>query len=312
MDVYYIIPCYKSEHTLQAIIAEIATTMQATRNTYEVVLVNDCSPDNTWAVINELCAVYPNITGINFAKNAGQHAALMAGFRVACGEVVVCLDDDGQTPPSEAPKLLAAIQNGADAAYACYPAKKHSAFRNWGSRINDLMTRWLLSKPKDLFVSSYFAVRRFVVEEIKRYDNPYPYIIGLVLRATSNIVNVDIQHKVRLQGASGYTLGKLFSLWLNGFTSFSVKPLRAASLLGAFVSIIGLVAAIVVIINKLLHPEVPMGWSSTICVLLFVGGMLMLMLGLVGEYVGRLYISANKSPQYVVRETIGGKPEAKK
>lgn len=301
----FVIPCYRSELTLQKVVEELKETMkQQTEYTYEVVLVNDCSPDNTMQVIAQLCAENKNITGIDFARNFGQHSALMAGIREAKGDIIVCLDDDGQTPACECPKLLKGLKEGADVVYARYASKKHSAFRNFGSRLNDEMTRIMLDKPKDLTVSSYFAMKRYIADEMIRYENSYPYVIGLVLRSTKNIVNVDVEHKSREIGESGYTLGKLLGLWMNGFTSFSVKPLRIATCVGVFASIVGFVYGIVVIAQKFLLPDRVLGFSSLMAVLVFFGGMIMIMLGLIGEYVGRIYICMNHSPQYVIKKIV--------
>lgn len=303
--VSFVIPCYRSAHTLPHVIAEIKDTMK-TLDTYEyeVVLVNDCSPDNTFEVIRGICAENSNIKGINLAKNFGQHAALMAGMRHTDGDFVVCLDDDGQTPAEEAGKLLEKLEEGFDAVYAKYTDKKHSLFRNLGSKLNEVMTRWMLGKPKELYISSYFGVRRFVVEDMIRYENSYPYVIGLVLRATKSITNVVVKHREREEGSSGYTLKKLLGLWFNGFTAFSVKPLRIATVLGAFCALAGFVYGTYTIINKLINPEVLLGFSSQMAAIVFFGGMTMLMLGLIGEYIGRVYISMNNSPQYVIRERI--------
>lgn len=299
----YVIPCYRSEKTLGNVISEIKETMEKlSQYTYEVILVNDSSPDNTWNTIQGICSENENMIGINLSKNFGQHAALMAGMRESTGDYVVCLDDDGQTPANEVGKLLEALENGHDAVYAKYGNKKHSAFRNLGSRVNDMMTRVMLGKPKELFVSSYFGVKRFVVEDMLRYQNSYPYVIGLVLRATKNIVNVEVNHREREEGRSGYTLKKLLGLWFNGFTAFSVTPLRIATVIGVFCAIVGFAYGIYVFVRRLLNPDMVMGFSSIMCVILFVGGMLMIMLGLVGEYIGRIYISLNNSPQYVIRE----------
>ena len=279
--------------------------------TYEVVLVNDCSPDDTFETIRELCRENANITGINLAKNFGQHSALMAGFHQIKGDIVVCLDDDGQTPAGEVGKLLEGIEKGADVVYAKYAHKHHSGFRNWGSHVNELMTRVMLGKPKDLYVSSYFAARRVVVDEMIKYEYPYPYVIGLVLRTTKNIVNVEVNHRDRLEGTSGYTLGKLLNLWFNGFTAFSVKPLRIATVTGAGCALLGFAYGIYTIIKKIFinPPGLVTGFSALMSVLVFMGGMLMLMLGLVGEYMGRMYISMNRSPQYVVREIVNCETE---
>ncbi|MDE7445504.1 MAG: glycosyltransferase family 2 protein [Lachnospiraceae bacterium] len=306
--VSFVIPCYRSEATLPGVVKEIRETMEKLDDyAYEVVLVNDCSPDNTFECIRKLCQENDDIIGIDLAKNFGQHSALMAGFHSIKGDIIVCLDDDGQTPASEVGKLLLGIEEGADVVYAKYNHKHHSGFRNWGSRVNELMTRVMLGKPKHLYLSSYFAARRFVVDEMIRYEYAYPYVIGLVLRTTKNIINVEVEHRDRQAGTSGYTLGKLLSLWFNGFTAFSVKPLRIATVSGAVCAFIGFLYGIYTIIKKIFFnpPGLVTGFSALMSVLVFIGGMLMLMMGLVGEYMGRMYISMNNSPQFVIREMTG-------
>lgn len=304
----FVIPCYRSSKTLPGVIEEINDVFKIhPAFDYEVILVNDCSPDDTFQVITELCNKQNNITGINLAKNFGQHAALMAGFHYMTGDILVCLDDDGQTPTDEVFTLIEALETGADVVYAKYEHKMHSGFRNWGSHINELMTRVMLGKPKGLYVSSYFAAKKFVVDEMLRYEYAYPYVIGLVLRTTKNIVNVNVKHRERELGESGYTLGKLLNLWMNGFTAFSVKPLRIATGVGCGCAAIGFLYGIYTIIKKILFnpPGLTLGFSALMSVLVFMGGMLMLMLGLVGEYIGRMYISINQSPQFVIREIVG-------
>lgn len=305
----FVIPCYRSEQTIEGVVEEINSVCQGIMEGYdhEIILVNDCSPDNTISVIKSLCDKYSFITGIDFARNFGQHSALMAGLRESKGDIVICLDDDGQTPPSECVKLIKALEDGADVAYARYSHKKHSLFRNFGSYVNEEMARFMLDKPKELYVSSYFATKRFVVDDMIRYENSYPYVIGLVLRSTRNIVNVDVDHRSREVGNSGYTLKKLLGLWMNGFTSFSVKPLRIATVMGCIASMLGFIYGIIVIIQKIILPDRVLGFSSLMSVLVFFGGMIMIMLGLIGEYVGRIYISMNASPQYVIRERYNGK-----
>ncbi|MBQ7955102.1 MAG: glycosyltransferase family 2 protein [Lachnospiraceae bacterium] len=301
----FVIPCYRSEKTIGHVVKEIEDTMTGSEKyTFEVILVNDCSPDGTFGVIRRLCEEKTFVKGISFARNFGQHAALMAGLRHAKGEYVVCLDDDGQTPANEVGKLLDKLEEGYDAVYATYEHKQHSAFRNLGSKVNDWMTRVMLGKPKELYVSSYFVVRRFVVDDMIRYENSYPYVIGLVLRATKNVINVPVNHREREEGRSGYTLKKLLSLWFNGFTAFSVLPLRLATSMGVCCAGIGFVYGIYTVIKKFVNPDVPLGFSSMMAAVVFFGGMIMVMLGLVGEYIGRIYISMNNSPQYVIRERI--------
>ena len=301
----FVIPCYRSEKTIKSVVGEIKETMlKLSQYAYEIILVNDSSPDSTFAAIREICEENDNVTGVDMAKNFGQHSALMAGFGFVSGDVIVCLDDDGQTPADEVGKLIEKVEEGFDVVYARYDDKKHSKFRNFGSNVNKRMTEQLLGKPKNLYVSSYFAAKRFVVEELLRYKNAYPYVIGLVLRTTNKICNVDVKHREREIGTSGYSLKKLTSLWINGFTSFSVKPLRFSTFCGLMVAIAGFIYAIWTIINKFINPDVPVGWSSTISIILIIGGMILLMLGMVGEYIGRIYICINNSPQYVIREVV--------
>ena len=310
----FVIPCYRSEKTLKSVVDEIKETMQKlNKYDYEIILVNDGSPDNTWDTVKDLALNDKDkkITGINFAKNFGQHAALMAGLGDTKGEYVVCLDDDGQTPANEVDKLLNALEDGADAVYARYSHKKHNIFRNFGTLMNEWMAGVMLGKPKDLYVSSYFAVKRFIVDEMIKYESSYPYVIGLVLRSTKNIVNVDVNHRSREVGTSGYTFAKLMALWINGFTAFSIKPLRIATFSGTVFAILGFIYGIYTIIKKFVNPDVPMGFSALMSAMIFMGGMIMLMLGMIGEYVGRVYISQNKNPQYVIREKVGDERDAK-
>ena len=303
----FVIPCYRSEATIAGVVSEIIETMNTMpKYTFEIILVNDSSPDDTIGSIRSLCTQYPFITGIDLAKNFGQHAALMAGMRAADGDVVVCLDDDGQTPANEVGKLLEKLEEGYDVCYASYGKKQHSGFRNFGSKVNELMTRIMLGKPKELYISSYFAVKRFIVDDMLRYEQPYSYVIGLVLRATKNITNVEVNHRAREVGSSGYTLRKLFALWFNGFTAFSIKPLRIATFIGCVCACSGFLYGIYTIIKKLVLVDVQAGFSALMSVLVFIGGMIMLMLGMIGEYVGRMYLCMNNSPQYVIREVIRG------
>ncbi|MBR6256384.1 MAG: glycosyltransferase family 2 protein [Lachnospiraceae bacterium] len=299
----FVIPCYRSEKTIEAVVAEIREKMNTLPEyEWELVLVNDCSPDGTLQVIKHIAEEDKRVTVIDFARNFGQHSALMAGLRQTKGDIVICLDDDGQTPADQADRLLDALKAGADVAYARYQHKRHSGFRNFGSHVNELMARFMLGKPKTLQVSSYFAAKRYIINDMIRYENSYPYVIGLVLRSTNNIVNVDVDHRAREIGSSGYTLKKLLDLWMNGFTSFSVKPLRIATVMGVIAAIVGFIYGIVIIIQHFILPDRVQGFASLAAILVFFGGMMMIMLGLLGEYVGRIYISLNNSPQYVIKE----------
>lgn len=301
----FVIPCYRSGHTITAVVEELKRTMPSLpQYDYELILVNDSSPDNTLEVISSLAMHDEHITAVDLAKNFGQHAALMAGFHHCKGDIIVCLDDDGQTPANEVGKLLAKLEEGYDVVYASYETKKHSSFRNWGSKINNKMTEIMLGKPKELQIPSYLAARRFIIDEMLSYTHCFPYVDGLILRTTSNICNVPINHRARAEGESGYTLAKLFGLWMNGFTSFSVKPLRLASYFGAFSALVGFIYALVIIIKKFVDSSVPVGWSSSMALMLVLGGLILLVLGICGEYIGRIYMCINNAPQFVERKVI--------
>ena len=302
----FVIPCYHSAQTVGNVVRDIVdTVLVRSEFQYEIILVNDNPPDDTWRVICEMCRNNPNIHGICFTKNFGQHAALMAGYRKVTGDIVVSLDDDGQNPPQEMFKLIDALNEKTDLVYAKYIQKKRSLFRNFGSKVNDWMVQWLLNKPKELYLASYYAAKRFIIDEMVKCENPFPYIDGLALRSTSEYINVDIVHKERAAGNSGYSIAKLMGLWMNGLTSFSVKPLRIATFSGFCISLFGLVLAIIIIIQKLiLKDAVSAGWPSIMTVVLILDGAIMIMLGLVGEYVGRIYITMNKSPQYVIKDEV--------
>lgn len=303
MKLSFVIPCYRSENTIETVVQEICDTV-ATRSgiDYEIVLVNDCSPDGVWLVIKRLAANDNHIKGICLAKNFGQHCALMAGYGQATGDYVISLDDDGQTPASESFKLVDKLEEGFDVVYGYYEHSAQHLFRRFGTWVNKKMAEAIIGQPKTLRTTSFFIMRKFIVEEIVRYPHPFAYISGLVFRATKNLGNVEVQHRRRIEGESGYTIAGLIGLWINGFTAFSVKPLRAATFIGLLCALVGFVAGLYVVYQKFLNPEIPVGYTSMLATLLFVGGMIMLLLGLIGEYVGRIYISINQSPQYVVRE----------
>ena len=303
MKYSFVIPCYNSENTIGEVVREIQGKMKAMNETsFEVILVNDFSKDHTEDVIFKL-AEQSNIRAISFAKNAGQDAACLAGYRASCGDYVISLDDDGQTPADEVDRLINKLNEGYDVVIAHYPNKQHSGFRNWGSGVNDKMEINLLGKPKNLYVGSYFIARRFIIDQITRYQNPYPYIRGLLLTSTSRICNVDVDHRSRTVGQSQYTLSKLLKLWLNGFTSFSIKPLRISTFIGLIIALFGFIFMIYAIVHKLLHPEINAGWASLMAMLTMLGGVILFVLGMIGEYIGRVYISMNQLPQYVIRDS---------
>jgi len=303
--VSFVIPCYRSELTVGRVVKELGESMMKLPGyDYEIILVNDCSPDNTLDTISRLALEDERITAVDLAKNFGQNAALMCGMGHAKGDIIICLDDDGQTPAEEAGKLIEKLEEGYDVVYASYEHKQHSGFRNFGTRLNNLMNEVMLGKPRELSITSYFAVRRFIVEEMLRYPHCYPYVEGLILRSTRKIATVPVNHRAREEGESGYNLAKLIGLWMNGFTSFSVKPLRLASIFGALTAAAGFIYAIIIVINRFTRADILEGWSSSMALQLVLGGIILLVLGLIGEYLGRIYMCINASPQYVERSVI--------
>ena len=306
----FVVPCYRSAGTIAGVVAEISETVRARANEFdhEIVLVNDGSPDNVASVIEGLCESYPQIVFVNLSRNFGQHSAIMAGFAHTRGEIIISLDDDGQTPAGECFKLIDKVREGYDIVYAAYEKRKQNLFRNLGSRFNAACNHFFFGQPSDLQVNSYFACQRFVVDAALKYPNPFPFVTGLLFQSVSRYANVPVSHRARQEGQSGYTLKKLISLWANGVTAFSIKPLRFANYLGWLTALFGFLFALVTVIRKLVTPTIEAGWSSTIAVLLVLGGIIIALIGVVGEYIGRIYLSINRCPQYVVRSVTDRRP----
>ncbi len=300
----FVIPCYRSEKTIRGVVEEIITLHKKHEDDdYEIILVNDCSPDNVWSEIVKLSQEYSFVKGIELAKNSGQHAALLAGYRLSKGDIVVSLDDDGQIAVEDTYLILDHMDKGYDVVYGKYRVKKHSSFRNLGSRMAGWMGVHLLEIPKDFAGSSFYAAKRFIINEMCKYSNTYVYLPGLVFRSTKNVDSVFVNHRAREVGESNYTFFKLLSLWINGATTFSVKPLRISTFLGVLSFLVGFIFSVVLVIRKIIHPEMLAGWASQMCVTMVMCGTILLLLGIVGEYVGRIYMSENNSPQYVIRRS---------
>lgn len=302
-----VIPCYRSAGMLPEVVSRTINVLN--NKNYEIILVNDGSPDETFSVICELAHGNKCIIGINLAKNFGQQSAIMTGLHYATGNIIVCMDDDGQTPPEAIPQLVEGLDDDYDVVYARYAHKQHSGFRNFGSYINDIMACQLINKPRGIYLSSFFAIKRYMVNEVLRYNGAFVYLPGLILRSTNRVRNVDVEHHARLEGASGYSFKNLLKIWLNGFTAFSIKPLRLADIVGCAIAGIGFLYLIYTIVMYFHHPGTVEGWHSLMAVLLILGGSIMLMLGMIGEYLGRVYISLNSAPQYVVRDVVRNNEE---
>ena len=301
----FVIPCYGSEQTIEFVTEEIREKLsERPEFDYEIIAVNDCSPDNVWDVLLRLAGADSRIKLIGLAKNMNRPGAVMAGLGMASGDYVVVMDDDGQCPMDRFWDLLAPVEGEYDVSMAGYPSRKQSAFKDFGTFVNKKMTEYMLDRPKELEFTNFMVLRRYVVKELCKYRNPYPYMTGLILRTTRRIISVPMEERERYSGNSGFTFKKMVNLWMNGLTAFSIKPLRLSSLLGFIIAAVGFVYALIVVIRKIITPEIAAGYSSLMAVLLLIGGMLMLLLGVIGEYVGRIYISLNNSPQYVIRDLV--------
>ncbi|HTL68157.1 MAG TPA: glycosyltransferase family 2 protein [Lacunisphaera sp.] len=297
----FVIPLYYSADTIAALVKEIERL--EVEGGHELVLVNDGSRDATAGICRELLrdARIP-ITFVNHARNFGEHNAVLTGYRHATGAYVVNLDDDGQNPPAEAVRLWQhARKEGLDVVYGHYTTKRHSWWRNLGSRFTNWLTDWVLDKPPGFYLSSFRCVSAFVAREVAANAGPYPYVDGLILQVTQNIGALEVAHSDRLAGQSGYTVRRLLRLWLSTFVNFSVMPLRLATLLGLVMAAAGVIGLLVVFFLWVTNRGPDYGWGSLMGAMLVFSGAQLVMLGLIGEYVGRMFLTINGRPQSVVR-----------
>lgn len=299
------IPVYNSEKTIgnltNSLVDELSDLYKL-----EIILVNDCSADDSKKVCINLHKKFPDIVKFySLAKNVGEHNAVMAALNNSTGDYTIIIDDDFQNPVSEIIKLADySFNNNFDVVYSFYDVKQHSFFRNLGSKFNDKVANWLLQKPKSLYLSSFKSVSAFLVKEIIKYELPFPYIDGLILRITNNIGKIKLKHSPRKSGKSQYSLFKLISLWLNMVTNFSIKPLRFATLLGFLFSFIGFLLAFAGVLMKFFDPTIPLGYASLLVSVAILGGIQLIAIGMVGEYIGRAFLSINKAPQFVIKDTF--------
>jgi glycosyltransferase involved in cell wall biosynthesis len=300
-----VVPVYRSAQILPQLVEQIYAEMykEGLADSFELLLVNDASPDNSWQVIRSLAQKHAFIKGISLRRNFGQHNAIMAGLNYMSGELVVLMDDDLQHPPHAIGDLVRALSEGYDVCYTNYLNRRHAAWKKLGSQFNDWVATHLLGKPKGLYLSSFKGLRKEIVREIIQYDGPYAYIDGLIFDVTRSITTIDIEHQARHEGEGNYNLRRSLSLWLKMATSFSVLPLRLASYAGFSIAAVSLVMIIFVLVQKFLHPDLPAGWASLIATILFIGGIQTLCIGVMGEYLGRTYLKLNRKPQFVVGST---------
>lgn len=307
MKISFIIPCYRSEKTISMVIDEIVDVVEKKDNySYEIIAVNDCSPDNVLSVLKAIATENHNVKVIDFMQNSGKEAAVMAGLNVADGAVAIILDDDYQCPVYELFRLIAPIELGDyDVSTAGYNVKKESVFKRACSEMYRICAQLMLGQPKGIRLENFIAISKPIYREIIKYKNPYPFLDGLIMRISKRIAIVNMEERDRGDSNStGFTFVKSLKMFMDGLTAFSIKPLRIASIMGFVTALTGLIYMIFIIVFYFISPEVVSeGYSSLMSINLFIGGMLMMMIGMVGEYVGRIYICINQSPQYVIRKT---------
>ena len=295
-----VVPVYRGQATIGALVEAVSAL--PIEGGLEIVLVNDGSPDRSLEACRRAAgAARVPVTVVDHARNYGEHNAVMTGLRHARGDYVITMDDDLQNPPEEVARLYRhARSSGLDVVYTKYKDKEHAAWRNIGSRFTNRMADFLVDKPRGLYLSSFRCMSAFVVEQVTKYEGPFPYIDGLIMQVTQSIGTLEVVHLPRADGSSNYTLRRLIRVWLNMAVNFSVMPLRLATFLGFAFSALGLLGVLVVIVEAVLG-ETPQGWASAIVAVLLLSGTQLLILGIAGEYVGRLYLMAAKKPQAVVR-----------
>lgn len=304
MLVSVVIPCYRSANTIRSVVEQTQAIFDGLDSIdCEFVLVNDCSPDNTFEVIKEIAHERTNVHGISLLRNFGQHSAFMCAMNYAKGDYILGMDDDLQTHPTQIPKLLGKMQEGYDVVFGVYPESKNGFLKNLSSKLNKITSRWLLSRPDGIQVSNYWMITKQLRDSVITYHNFNPNVEALFTNLTQNIGNVEVEHFARTSGSSGYTLKKLIVHWLAYF-NYTVVPLRAASATGAIIALIGFIYSIYTLIKRLVRPDMAEGWSSIMCVLLIASGSILLVLGIIGEYVANISLSLNSTPQYIIRESV--------
>jgi undecaprenyl-phosphate 4-deoxy-4-formamido-L-arabinose transferase len=303
MEVSIVIPVYRSAKILPALVQQIDAAMIAAglANNFELILVNDCSPDDSWSVIEQLCDQYSTIKGLNLMKNTGQHNAIMAGLNHAAGKTIVMMDDDLQHSPQDIIRLLQKMTEGFDVCYTKFSKRRHSAWKVLFSKFTDKVAVIMLDKPKDIYMSPFKAISRNVKDEIIKYTGPFAYVDGLILMVTHNVASIDIKHHNRYEGRGHYNFIKGVSLWLKMVTNFSLVPLRIASFFGLLSAVCGFLYALVLIVEKITKDIPVIGWASLIVTILIMGGIQLFAIGAIGEYLGRVYININRKPQFVVK-----------
>ena len=314
LDLSIVVPVYRSEDCLEALIDAINAALEPEGLVYEVVLVNDGSPDRSWQVIEMLCHRRQNLVGVDLRRNFGQDNAIMTGLRLARGSAIAIMDDDLQHDPREIPALLATLKEmGADVVYGQFRNKNQRSWKTWGSWFNGKVAEWLIGKPPHVYMSPYKILRSEVARLITVYDGPYPYVDGLLFQVTSRFAQIPMEHRPRFAGESTYTFTQSIRVWSRLAFSFSVKPLRVVTWLGIGSGLLGVAGTIAVVLYRMTAPEefptAALGWASLMTIILTLGGLQLFFLGILGEYVGRTHININRVPQAAIATVLNQKQD---
>ena len=304
MELSIVIPVYNSEKILNNLLQEIENEINFVKN-FELILVNDNSSDKSWIEIKKLKEKHNFLVGLNLIQNFSQHNAIMAGLNIAKGNYIIMMDDDLQHSPSECKNIYNCMKDDSyDACYANFNNRYHKKWKVIGSKFNNFIANLLIRKPHELYLSPFKGISKLVKDEIIKYDGPYPYVDGLILSVTKKIGMINVDHQQRFEGEGNYTFIKSISLWTKMATGFSVLPLRMSTYLGVIISFITFILSVYFIIAKLFYNQAPDGWTTIVVVVLFLGGIQLLTLGIIGEYIGRIYLKLNGKNQYIIKEKI--------
>jgi len=302
VSISIVVPVYNSEGNVEALQDAVAHELAGV--SYELIFVDDRSRDGSWAVIKDLAQKHPEVIGISLRKNYGQDNAIMVGLRHARGQAVVIMDDDLQHHPRDIKRLCAELDRGYDVCFANFTNREHSIHKRLISDWNGRVAELVISKPRGIYLSPYKAIRKEVVDEITKYDGPYPYVDGLLFQYTANVTQIDAQHHKRHSGRSSTTFWRQFMLFLSFVTNFSILPLRIAALSGVIVSVIALILGLFFLVKRITGGIDLPGWTALTVISLFLGGVTLFFLGVIGEYVGRVTMNVNRVPQYSIREIV--------
>ena len=299
-----VIPVYNSAEWMDELVQRIGCAMKEIVSEYEIILVNDGSPNaDVWFKIEEICRYNSNVKGIDLLYNSGQFVATMCGLDHASGDYIVTMDDDLQHPPEELPKLIYAMQEGSyDCIFGVYKEVKENLFRRMGSKITNGIVTKLYKRPKGVKSNSFRIMTKKLAETISLYKTSKPQISPLIFMCTKNVGNVLVEHKPRAYGKSGYNLRKLLSATFNSVINVSTFPLDVVSGVGIFSSFVAFIIAVVYLVRYFLGDITVPGFTAQILVTVFFSGLILLGIGIVGKYVGRIIREITGLPRYIVRE----------